>query len=142
MSTDNAEGESPHDTEEPTVRPHNRDHAAASDDEIAATPQLTDRGHPDDTDWRKHTNSAWVRVDGRLVGSDLDTADADIDHVKAHYEILPSRADEVCLSFEVAGDELEVGGNEHLTPTQAEGLAAALLEAADQARNGGADDVE
>jgi hypothetical protein len=124
----------------PTVRP--RDVDDATDDEIAPTPNLTTRGHPDDTEWKKHTTDLWARVEGGLVGFALDGRD-DAADLKGFYEIQPSGPDTVCLSFHVEGvfrgADTTIAGTQDLTPKQAEGLAAALLEAAEQARNGGVD---
>jgi hypothetical protein len=148
MSTDRPEGESPHDSDEqqtdtiPTIRPGDRDGGSA-DDEITATPELTTRGHPDDTEWRKHTTNVWGRVESGIVAFALDDRD-DAEDLKGSYEIHPSDPGVVNLSFNVGGVfrgvETTIAGTERLTPKQAEGLAAALLEAAEQARNGGVDE--
>jgi len=126
---------------EPTVQP--RDVDDATDEDIAPTPELTDRGHPDDTEWRKHTTDVWGRVEGGIMAFALDDRD-DAEDLKGSYEIHPSDPGVVNLSFNVGGVfrgvETTIAGTERLTPKQAEGLAAALLEAAEQARNGGVDE--
>ena len=125
----------------PTVRP--RDVDPETDDEIAPTPELTTRGHPDDTEWRKHTTDVWARVEAGIVGFALDDRD-DAEDLKGSYELHPSDPGVVNLSFNVEGvfrgADTTIAGTQDLTPRQAEGLAAALLEAAAQARNGGADE--
>ena len=125
----------------PTVRP--RDVDDATDDEIAPTPELTTRGHPDDTEWRKHSTDVWARVEAGIVGFALDDRD-DAEDLKGSYELHPSDPGAVNLSFNVEGvfrgADTTIAGTQDLTPRQAEGLAAALLEAAAQAREGGADE--
>lgn len=113
-----------------------------SGDDLDAAPELTDREHPDDTEWRKHTTDLWGRVEGGIVSFALDERD-DVEDLKGFYEIHPSGPETVFLSFNVEavfrGTDTTISGTEQLTPKQAQGLAAALLEAAEQARNGGAD---
>jgi len=124
-----------------TVRSSDRDQDGTGK-EIAARAELTDRGHPDDTEWKKHTTDLWAKVEAGIVGFALDGRD-DADDLKGYYEIQPSGPQRVCLSFHIEGvfrgADTTIGGYEHLSPKQAEGLAAALLEAAAQAREGGAD---
>jgi len=124
---------------ESTIRPRDR-HEDDTDDEITATPELTDRGHPDD-EWTKHTTDMG-EVEGGIVGFALDGRDGAKD-LKGYYEVQPSGPQRECLSFHIdgvfRGADTTICGYEHLAPKQAEGLAAALLEAAAQARDSGAD---
>ena len=105
------------------------------------TPDPADESSTD-TEWKKHTDDvrSWVRAP--LVSVMLDDRAA-VENLRGHFEVHPTTPGTVRLSFQVDGDvdgaEVTIGGTEALTPEQADGLAAALEAAAEQARNGGAD---
>ena len=112
---------------------------SSTDDEQS---DLTTAGHEDDTEWKKHTDDlrAWCR--SPLLDVMLDDRDG-VENVSGNFEVHPTTPGTVRLSFQVDGAvdgaEVTIGGTEALTPEQADGLAAALEAAAEQARDGGAD---
>jgi len=107
--------------------------------------ELTDSGHPDDTEWTKNTESLTASIDAGVFIYEFGgpATDKDVADLSGRVQVLPSNPEQVNLDFEVSGKlrgyDFRFGSIEHLTPEQADGLAAALQAAAAQARQGGAE---
>jgi len=115
--------------------------AEAAGLEVAASqeaPALTTRGHPEDDYRQKHAHEVTGAIDAGPISWELNNDGDEIDDLEMWTTVHPSSRNRVNLDFELRGQirgfDFRAGGINTLAPKQTEGLAAALLDAAVQAR--------
>lgn len=103
---------------------------------------LTTRGHPDDSHWAKHGHGVTGTVKVGPISWQFDERGDEVEDLSSRFQVHASNDHEVNLECSITGllrgYEMNLGGVVTLAPDQADGLAAALMAAAEQARDGGA----
>lgn len=107
----------------------------------ADTATLTTAGHPDDGYFLKHGHDVTGTLDIGPIYWEIDDKGDSVEDVSSWFRIAPSSPGEVKLETSIEGTlrgwPFEMGGLVTLSPEQADGLAAGLMEAAVDARDGG-----